>query len=98
MITYRILSYDKGSIIVQYSKGDRVLATYNYDVPLTPEGLFITDAELDAQLTAMMPTAWADRLEALERGIPNEEAIKALVRPIEQAPVEQPEGMGLQDL
>jgi hypothetical protein len=98
MITYKILSYDKGTIIVQYSKGDRVLATYNYDVPLTPEGLFITGAELDAQLTAMMPTAWADRLEALERGIPNEEAIKVLVQPIEEVPVEQPEGVGLTDL
>jgi hypothetical protein len=98
MITYRILSYDKGSIVVQYSKGDRVLATYNVDVPLTPEGLFITGVELDAQLAAMMPTAWADRLEALERGIPNEEDIKALVCPIEQAPVEQPEGIGLTDL
>ncbi len=98
MITYKIVGYDSGSILVQYSKGDRVLATDNYDVPLTPEGLFITGEELDKHLVAMMPTAWADRLEALERGIPNEEAIKALVRPIEQAPVEQPEGVGLQDL
>jgi hypothetical protein len=98
MITYKIIGYNNGSILVQYSKGDRVLATYNYDVPLTPEGLFITGAELDAQLTAMMPTAWANRLEALERGIPNEEDVKALVQVTVEEPVPQPEGVGLDDL
>lgn len=98
MITYKIIGYNNGSIIVQYSKNDRVLATYNYDVPLTPEGLFITGAELDAQLTAMMPTAWADRLEALENGIPNEEEIKALVNTLVEEPLTQPEGVGLTDL
>jgi hypothetical protein len=98
MITYRILSYDKGTIVVQYSKNDKVLATYNFDVPLTPEGLFITGEELDRHLNAMMPIAWVNRLEAIERGIPNEETIKALVQPIEEVPVQQPEGLGLQDL
>lgn len=98
MITYRILSYDKGSIIVQYSKEDKVVATYNFDIPLTPDGLFITGEELDRHLTGMMPTAWVNRLEAIERGIPNEDAIKALVQPIEYPPIEQPEGFGLQDL
>jgi len=98
MITYKIIGYNNGSILVQYSKNDRVLATYNYDVPLTPDGLFITGAELDAQLIAMMPTAWADRLEALENGVPNEEEIKALVDVPVEEPVQQPEGVGLTDL
>jgi hypothetical protein len=98
MITYKIIGYNNGSILVQYSKNDKVLATYNYDVPLTPEGLFITGAELDAQLTAMMPTAWADRLEALENGVPNEEEIKALVDAPVEEPLQQPISAGLTDL
>jgi len=98
MITYRILGYNNGSIIVQYSKGDKVLATYNYDVPLTENGLFITGEELDRNLTAMMPTAWADRLDALERGVPNEDEIKALVQVTVEEPIPQPESVGLQDL
>jgi hypothetical protein len=98
MITYKIIGYNNGSILVQYSRGDKVLMTCNYDVPLTPEGLFITGEELDKHLVAMMPTAWVDRLEALERGIPNEDEIKALVQVTVEEPVSQPEGVGLEDL
>jgi hypothetical protein len=98
MITYKIIGYNNGSIIVQYSKGDNVLATYNYDVPLTEDGLFITGEELDRNLTAMMPTAWADRLDALEQGVPNEAEIKALVQVTVEEPISQPESVGLQDL
>jgi hypothetical protein len=98
MITYKIIGYNSGSIIVQYSRDDRVIATYNYDVPLTDGGLFITGEELDRNLTAMMPTAWADRLDALERGVPNEDEIKALVQVTPEEPISQPEGVGLQDL
>jgi hypothetical protein len=47
---------------------------------------------------AMMPTAWADRLDALEKGVPNEDAIKALVQVTVEEPLPQPEGVGLQDL
>jgi hypothetical protein len=98
MITYKIIGYNNGSITVQYSKNNRILATYNYDVPLTEAGLFITNEELDRNLTAMMPTAWADRLDALERGVPNENEIKALVQVTVDEPISQPESVGLQDL
>jgi len=98
MITYKIIGYNNGSIIVQYIKGDTVLATYNYDVPLTPDGLFITGEELDRNLTAMMPTAWADRIDALERGVANEDEIKALVQVTVEESNTQPESVELKDL
>lgn len=98
MITYKIIGYNNGSIIVQYSKGDNILATYNYDVPLNENGLFITGEELDRNLIAMMPTSWADRLDALAKGVPNEDEIKALVQVTAEEEIPQPESVGLQDL
>jgi hypothetical protein len=90
MISYQITSFnsDFGNISVLFKKDNAVIATYNVDVPLTDDGLFITGEVLNSYLLGMFPQHIIDRKNKLEAGIPNASVIASLVVPLEEA--EQP--------
>jgi hypothetical protein len=86
MISYQIYSFDEisGSIAVLFKKNDITIASYNVDIPLTDDGLFITGEELNSYLLAMFPQHIIDRQNKLEIGVPNATDIQNLVVPLEK--------------
>jgi len=91
MISYQITSFnsDFGNISVLFKKDNAVIATYNVDVPLTDDGLFITGEVLNSYLLGMFPQHIIDRKNKLEAGIPNASVIASLVVPIEETATAQ---------
>ncbi len=91
MISYQITSFnsDFGNISVLFKKDNAVIATYNVDVPLTDDGLFITGEVLNSYLLGMFPQHVIDRKNKLEAGIPNASVIASLVVPIEETATAQ---------
>lgn len=84
MLSYRIIKFNQssGSIVVQYKKDDAVIATYNFDIPIGDDGLYLVGDELHERLMSMMPTQWIARMDALKNGIANASVIEALVDPL----------------
>ena len=84
MINYQIYSFNKvsGNAGVLFKKNDTVVASYNVDIPLTDDGLFITGEELNNYLLAMFPQHVVDRQNKLEAGISNAADIQNLVVPL----------------
>ena len=87
MISYQIYNFDKnlGSISVLFKLNDIFIASYNVDIPLTENGLFISGQELDKHLLGMFPQHIIDRKNKLELGILNSVEIENLVVPLEKA-------------
>lgn len=84
MLNYQIIAFDPvlGSIQVLYKNGEEYLATYNVDIPLTDDGLYITGEKLNSYLMSLFPTSVMLRIEQLDAGIPNSDEIEALVDPL----------------
>ena len=84
MLSYRIIKFNQstGSIVVQYKKDDAVIATYNFDIPIDDDGLYLVGDELHERLMSMMPTQWIARMESLANGVANAADIEALVDPL----------------
>jgi hypothetical protein len=87
MISYQIYNFDKnlGSISVLFKFNDNFIASYNVDLPLTENGLFISGQELNNYLLGMFPQHIIDRKNKLELGISNSAEIESLVIPLEKA-------------
>jgi hypothetical protein len=86
MISYQIYKFnpDSGNISVLFKLDNKVIASYNVDVPLTDGGLFITGEELNSYLLRMFPQHIVDRQNRLDAGISNADEIASLVVPIEE--------------
>ena len=88
MLNYQIISFNKkfGSIEVLFKNNEEPIATFNVDLQINDDGLFMAGEELDAYIRAMYPQHLLDRQNKLMAGIANESVIEALVIPLPPPP------------
>jgi adenosine/AMP kinase len=79
--SYTIIAFNEaaGSVLVRYKFEEDDLATYNVDIPLDENNLFITGDVLDKHISGLFPLGVLDRRSKLKKGIANAADIRALV-------------------
>jgi len=79
--SYKIVGFNEqsGSVIVKYHYDGDHIATYNVDIPLDDNGLFIVGEQLDRHISGLFPIGVLDRMSKLKAGISNADQLQALV-------------------
>jgi len=79
--SYTIIGFNEsaGAVLVRYKFDGDDVATYNVDIPLDDNNLFITGDVLDKHISGLFPLGVLDRMSKLKKGIANAADIRALV-------------------